>query len=106
MMSAFLLLLLKILALAAAGVFAACVLAVLVCCALLLFQLARGAGSSSPFAAFTHYRAIKSADQLPSAVACVESYMHRAQRIAIRAWLVALVAGLSMIIVALVSGQR
>ena len=84
-MVSILLVLLKIVTLAAAGVFGACVLAGMGYCTLLLIRLIRGADSSSPFAVLAYYRAIKTARELPSSVASIESGMYRVRRIAIRA---------------------
>ena len=105
MVSAIVLLLLKIVAISAALVFGGCVLTMMGCCVALLFQLGRGADSLGPFALLAHYRTVKHAPVLPSGIAQTELWMYRARRIAIRAWFVALIAGLSMVIFALASGQ-
>ena len=106
MVSAIVLLLLKIVLIGAALVFGGCVLTIMCCCVALLFQLGKGADSLGPFALFAHYRSVKHAPALPSGIAQAEFWMHRARRIGIWAWFVALAAGLAMVIIALASGQR
>jgi len=99
------LLFLKIVTVGAAIVFFVCVLTIMGCVVSLLVQVARGAESWGPFAILAHYRAVKTDPELPAPIAHTESCMYCARRIAIQAWLVALIAGVSMVVVALVFGQ-
>jgi hypothetical protein len=58
-----------------------------------------------PKTLLAHYRTVKHAPVLTSGIAQTEFWMYRARHIAIREWFVALIAGLSMVILALASGQ-
>ena len=97
-MSAFVLLLLKIVLVTAVAVFFGCVLTIMGCVAALLFQAGRGAASWDPAAILGQYRSSKP-------MSGAEYWMQRARRIAFRAWLVALIAGVSLVVFALISGQ-
>jgi hypothetical protein len=103
--SAFVLLFLKIVTVGAAIVFFVCVFTIMGCVLSILIQVARGAKSWGPFAILAHYRAVKTDAESPAAIARTESCMYRARRIAIRAWLVALIAGVFMVVFALVFGE-
>jgi hypothetical protein len=80
MVSAFILLLLKIVAVAAAGIFLVCVLTIMARSVSLIYRVGRLEEPSD--------------------------FLHRVRRIAFRAWIIALIAGLSMVVFALATGQR
>ena len=100
------LLLLKIIAVGAGIVFFGCVLTIMACITSLLLQIGRSAASWDPFTMLARYRAAKSCPDVPVGIAHAEMLISRARRIAIRAWLVALIAGVSMVAFALISGQN
>ena len=99
------LLFLKIVTGGAAIVFIVCMVTIMGCVVSLLIQVARGAESWGPFAILAHYRALKTDPELLAPIAHTESCVYRARRIAIRAWVVALIAGVSMVVFALVFGD-
>ena len=87
----------------ALGVFFACVLTLMFCPLVVMFQLRRIAGTYNPLSISQYYLSASRTGDLPESVQRIFTFMRRVSRLATNVWWVALAAGLSLALVATVT---